>query len=309
MQDERPRTRQCGGGRCGGIRPGPGRARHQHRRPDGAGDHARARRLRTQAFRHRRRAVRDNAVALRPDAARRVSAHQAQIPGRHLHRRLVLHVACRARARGDSVGDLRGGGDRLRQHAAHRIACDGFHPRIQPVRDAVPAVSARERLRIGRGAPYARVRHHPRAACGGGGRGAQMGAHEPGGLGKGTAHDRAGAQRAHGELPLHGARLLSRDRRRRRDHPHLGCAGENTEEETSVRTRRRRGVGAHYDLQHAQSHGHCGGRVRAQGVPDGGSQALRREHAVALRRFHDHTDPVPGRPRLLSQGRRRAVRG
>ena len=46
----------------------------------------------------------------------------------------------------------------------------------------------------------------------------------PGGLGEEAAHDRGRARRAHGELSVHGARLLPRHRRRRRRHRHLGRA-------------------------------------------------------------------------------------
>ena len=63
-----------------------------------------------------------------------------------------------------------------------------------------------------------------------------------------------------------------------------------------------------HDLQHARPHRDRRGRVGAEGVQDGGAEALGRQHAVALRRVHDHADPVPRGPRLLPQGRRRPLR-
>ena len=67
--------------------------------------------------------------------------------------------------------------------------------RIQSVRDAVPAVPARDRLCAGRVAPHARVRHHARTACRGGGGGARMGAAEPGRVGEEAADHRGRADR------------------------------------------------------------------------------------------------------------------
>ena len=85
-------------------------------------------------------------------------------------------------------------GDRLRQHAAQRRAQAGLGARDQPLRVAVQAVHAVERLRAGRLAPHAPVRHHARADGGGGGRGARVGAAQSGGVGEEAAHHRGRAR-------------------------------------------------------------------------------------------------------------------
>ena len=111
--------------------------------------------------------------------------------------------------------------------AARSAASAASRPpaRDQPLRVPVQAVHAVVGLRAGGLAPHAPVRHHARADGGGGGCRARMGAAQPGGVGEEAAHHRGRAVRAHGELSLHGARLLPRHRRRRRHHRHLGRAG------------------------------------------------------------------------------------
>ena len=125
-----------------------------------------------------------------------------------------FHVA--HAARGAAARAMPGGGHRLRQHPAQRRPAAGIGARGQPVRDAVPAVPAADRLCARRLAPHARVRHDPRAARRGRGGGAAMGLAEPGRLGKEAADHRRGARRADDQLSVHGARHLPGDRRRRR---------------------------------------------------------------------------------------------
>ena len=86
---------------------------------------------------------------------------------------------------------------------------------INPYESPIQAVHAVVRLRAGGVAPHAPVRHHARADGGGGGGRARVGAAQSGCLGEEAADDRGRAVLAHGELPLHGARLLPCDRRRR----------------------------------------------------------------------------------------------
>ena len=111
--------------------------------------------------------------------------------------------------------------------------------RVQPVRDAVQAVPAVQRLCAGGLAPHARVRHHARAARRGRGRGAPMGAAQSGRLGEEAAHHRRRALRAHDELSVHGARLLPRHRRRRRDRHDVGRARAVAEESAGLCARLR----------------------------------------------------------------------
>ena len=115
------------------------------------------------------------------------------------------------------TGAVQSRGHRLRLDPAQHRPAPGLGARDQPLRDAVPPVPALDRLCAGRLAPHARIRHDPRADGRGRGRGARMGAAQPGRVGEKAADDRRGARRAHGQLPVHGARHLPRHRRRRRD--------------------------------------------------------------------------------------------
>ena len=201
------------------IRSGRGRRGHERDRSDGAGDPPRARRLRARPARCRRADLRHRAKPHLGPGAGRVSRDFAGLYRHDDPRRLVLHVSCRACPGGVAARPVQGRGHRLWLDPAHDRAPPRLGARIQPLRDAVPAVPAVDRLRAGRLAPHAPVRHHARAIGRGRGGGAPMGAAEPGRLGKEAADDRRGAGGADGQLSVHGARHLPGDRwRRRGDH-------------------------------------------------------------------------------------------
>ena len=137
-----------------------------------------------------------------------------------------FHVAQAAAA--IEAGPVQRGGDRLRLDPAQRRAQAGLAARGQPVRDAVQAVPADECLCARGLAPHASIRHDARAPRRGRGRGAQMGAAQSGRVGEEAAHRRGRAEVAHDLASVHGARLLPRHRRRRRDRDDVGGAREVT---------------------------------------------------------------------------------
>ena len=93
-----------------------------------------------------------------------------------------------------SAGPVQRRRHRLWQHAAQRRAQAGLGARDQSLRVALQAVHAVERLRAGRLAPHAPVRHHARADGRSGGGRARVGAAQPGGLGEEAAHHRGRAR-------------------------------------------------------------------------------------------------------------------
>ena len=193
LRHERPHARQRRHRRRRRIRYRRGRRQHEPARSDGAGHPSRARRLRPETARRRRHLLRHHAGAHLGDVAVRISAPARRLHRLHHRRRLVVRGACRARTGGTRGGPVLGGGDRLWQHAAHGRSPPGLGARIQPVRNAVPSVPARHRLRARRIAPHARIRHHARTVGRGGGSRSRMGAAESGGLGEEAPHDRRGA--------------------------------------------------------------------------------------------------------------------
>ena len=135
-----------------------------------------------------------------------------------------------------------------------------------------------------------------------------MGAAQPGGVGEEAADDRRRARVAHGELSAHGARLLPRHRRRRRHRCHLRRARQVAEEASRLCAGLRPVGHPRQHLQHAGPDGDRGARGRKGRLPDGQARPCRCRRRRAVRRLHDQHDPVPGRPRLLQERRRRRVR-
>ena len=134
-----------------------------------------------------------------------------------------------------------------------------------PVRDAVPAVPAVDRLCARRLAPHAPIRHDARATGRGRGRGARMGPAEPGRLGEEAADDRRGAVGADDQLSVHGARHLPRHRRRRRgDHDHRRARAV-PEKAAGLCARLRPGDHPRQYFEHARSDGDR--RVRSRAAP------------------------------------------
>ena len=176
-RDGRLEARQRGDRRRRRIRSRPGRRRHERHRPDGAGHRPRARRLRASTC------TTSTACSAPPTQARTSVLSLAEylgisptfidstILGGSSFEFHVAHAVAAIAARA-----VQGRGDRLRLDPAQRRPQAGLGARDQPLRDAVPAVPAVDRLCAGGLAPHARVRHHARAAGRGRGGGAPMGA-------------------------------------------------------------------------------------------------------------------------------------
>ena len=98
----------------------------------------------------------------------------------------------------------------------------------------------------------------------------------PGGVGEEAADDRGRAVLPHGELSLHGARLLSGHRRRRRHRRHLGRARQVAQEAAGLRAGLRPVDHARQHLQHARPDGDRGAGSRQGRLPDGQARRRRR---------------------------------
>ena len=250
---ERPHARQRRDHRRRGIRHRRGRRQHEPARSDGAGHPPRAGRLRPDAEGRRWPVLRHHAGAHLGHVAMRVSTPAQRLYRLHHRRWLVVRGACRARAGRARGRAVFGGGDRLWQHATHRRPARGIGARIQPLRDAVPPVPARYRLRDGRIAPHARIRHHARTIGRGGGGRARMGAAQSGGVGEEAADHRGCAVGAADQLSVHGARLLPDHRWRRRHRHGVGRSRAQPGQAAGLRTRLRPGDHACVDFIDAGS--------------------------------------------------------
>ncbi len=137
---------------------------------------------------------------------------------------------------------------------------------------------------------------------------ARLGAGEPAGVVARAAHGRRRPGRPARVRPAGRARLLPGHRRRRGARRRLRRARARAAPAARPRARRRRGARPPPHLVDGRPHADGRGGVRAARLRRGGARAGRRGQRAALRRLHDHADPVPGGPRLLRQGRGRRVR-
>ena len=225
-------------------------------------------------------------------------------------RRLVADAAARPRARRDRGRAVRGGADRLRLDPAARSGararrCRRSSPYEAPYRPLLPV----DGLRAGRLAPHARVRHDARAARRGRGRSARAGrgsnprawSREP--L---TVDDVLGAPRVCDPLGVRDCCLVTDG----------GGALVVVSAERARALRRPPvlvlGGGEAHGHRHISSMPDLTRTAAAESGPrafaEAGLGAGRRGQRAALRRLHDHPDPVPRGPRLLRQGRGRRVR-
>ena len=188
---ERPHARQRRDRRRRGIRYRRGRRQHESARPDGAGHSPRARGLRAGAEATstassappRRRAHRrcrcasicacPRPIPIPPSSA----ARRSRFMSRTRRRRLAAGLC--------SVAVIAYGSTQ-RTVGRRQASAREYNPYETPFRPFLPST----RLRAGRLAPHARVRHDARTAGRGGGGGARMGAAEPGRMGEEAADHR-----------------------------------------------------------------------------------------------------------------------
>ena len=240
-------------------------------------------------------------------ASERISRHLAGLYRYDDPRRLVLHVSCRARAGGAPARPVQGRGHRLwltqRTVGRRQASVREYNPYETPFRPFLPV----DRLCAGGIAPYAPIRHDPRAIGGGRGGGARMGIAQPGRLGKEAADDRRGVVGAHGQLSRSPCAILSGHRwRRRGDHDHRR-ARPIAEKAAGLCPRLRPGDHPRQYFEHAGSDGDRGPAVGARGLRDGAARPRRHRRRRAVRRLHDQHDPLPRGSRLLPEGRGRAA--